>query len=54
MIHGQAALSHHLLQVSIAKMVSAIPSDAEEDKRGLEVTPLERDLFCFMSIIPGG
>jgi hypothetical protein len=42
MIDREATLTHHLLQVSVGELIAAIPADAEQDDRGLEVTPLER------------
>jgi Fe-S cluster assembly ATPase SufC len=44
MIRGEAALVHHLLQVAIRELVSAIPAGAQKDDCGLEVAPLERGL----------
>jgi hypothetical protein len=47
MVHSQPTLSHHLFQVPIAEMVSAIPSDAQENDRRLVVTPFERGFILF-------
>jgi hypothetical protein len=40
-VHVEASLSRHLLDVAIRELVSAIPSDAQKDARRLEVPPLE-------------
>jgi hypothetical protein len=42
MVYREAALAHHLLQVTIGEL---IPSDTQKDDGGLEVTPLERRLI---------
>jgi len=44
MIDGEAALAHHLFEVAVGELVSAIPADAQKDDRRLEVPPLERGL----------
>jgi hypothetical protein len=44
MIHGEAALPHHLLQVTVRELVSAIPSDTKKDNRGLKVPLIGRGL----------
>jgi hypothetical protein len=31
MVNRQAALQHHLLQIAVGDLVSAIPTDAQED-----------------------
>jgi hypothetical protein len=41
-IHRQATLTHHLLQIAVGKLIPTIPADAQKDDRRLEVTPLER------------
>jgi hypothetical protein len=41
-IHVEPALTHHLLDVAVRKLVAAVPSHAQKDDRGLEVAPLER------------
>jgi hypothetical protein len=43
-IHVESALTHHLFDISIRKLVSAIPPDAQKYYGRLEVTPLERGL----------
>jgi hypothetical protein len=47
MVHGKPTLSHHLFQVLMAELVSAIPSDAQENDRGLVMTPFERGFMLF-------
>ena len=47
MIHGEATLAHHLFQVSVGELITAIPSDAHKDDRGLGVAPLERRPVMF-------
>jgi hypothetical protein len=47
MIYTETALVHHLFQISIAELIPAIPSDAQENKRWLEVSPLERRFALF-------
>jgi hypothetical protein len=47
-VDGQPALAHHLLEVSVAKRVAAIPADAEEDDIGRIVTPFEGEDERFM------
>ena len=44
-VHGQPALAQHLLDITIGKLVAAVPSDAEKYDCGLEVAPLERGLM---------
>jgi hypothetical protein len=46
-IYAQAALAHHLLEVSVRELVAAVPSDTQEDERRLKVTPLERGFVMF-------
>ena len=54
-VDAQPALAHHLLQVAVGELVPAIPSDAQKNERGLEVSPLERGLVMLpKSMIPGG
>jgi hypothetical protein len=45
MVHAQAALSHHLFEVAVGKLVPAILPHAQQDDRGLEVAPLEQGLM---------
>jgi hypothetical protein len=52
MVDCEAALPHHLLKISVGELVSAIPPDAQEDDRGLEVAPLEGGLNLFTRMIP--
>jgi hypothetical protein len=40
-IDGDAALSHHLLQVPEAEIVSQVPPDAEKDHRFIKMPALE-------------
>jgi hypothetical protein len=47
MIHRKTALPHHLLEISVRELVSAIPADTEENDRGLEVAPLERGFILY-------
>ena len=42
MVYTQSTLSHHLFDIPVRKLVAAVPANAEEDERRLEVTPLER------------
>jgi hypothetical protein len=44
MIHREPTLPHHLLEVAVRELVSAIPANASKDDRRLEGTPLERRL----------
>jgi hypothetical protein len=44
-VHSQAALPHHLLEVTVRELVAAIPPNAQKDDGGLKVTPLERGLM---------
>ena len=46
-IHFESALSHHLFNIPIGKLVPAVPPDAQKDERGLVVTPLEGGLVMF-------
>lgn len=52
MVGGNAALKHHLFEVTIGELVSAAPTCPSRDQRWLVVPPLERGLFCFTSMIP--
>src|SRR5919107_3225400 len=40
-IDGDAALSHHLLQVPQAQFVSQVPADAQQDHRAIKMTAFE-------------
>jgi hypothetical protein len=42
MVHRQPVLKHHLFQITIRKLIPAIPAHAHENKCRLEVTPLKR------------
>jgi hypothetical protein len=53
MIHGEATLSHHLLQVAAGELVAAIPSNAQKDDRWLEVPPLERRFWMLQEYDSG-
>ena len=44
MSHSEAAFAHHLFEVTVRKLIAAIPSDAQKDDGRLEVPPLERGL----------
>jgi len=46
-VYTESSLFHHLFQISVAKLVTQIPSDAQQDDGGLEVAPLERGLILF-------
>jgi hypothetical protein len=41
MINRDAALRHHLFQISEAEIVSQIPPDAEQDHRTIKMPALE-------------
>jgi hypothetical protein len=43
-VYRQSALPHHLLQIPIRELVSAIPPDVQQDDRRLELAPLEGGL----------
>jgi hypothetical protein len=53
MVNVEAALTHHLLQVAIGEMVSAIPSNAQKDDRRLGVPPLEQGLMLLHEGVSG-
>jgi hypothetical protein len=38
---------HHLFDIAVRKLVSAIPSDAQQNDARFEVTPLERGFILF-------
>jgi hypothetical protein len=42
MVYVEATLTHHLVQISITKLITQIPTDAEKNDLRLIVTPLER------------
>jgi hypothetical protein len=44
-IHVESALTHHLFDVAIRWLVSAISSDAQKDDCRLEVSPFELGLM---------
>jgi hypothetical protein len=44
-LHAQPALAHHLLEVAVRELVSAIPPDAQKNDGRLEVASLERGLM---------
>lgn len=52
MVHRESALAHHLLEVAVGELVPAIPTDAQEDDGGLEVTPLKRGLRVLQECDP--
>jgi len=43
--HIQPALTHHLLDITIRKLIPAIPSNAQKYYGRLEMTPLEQGLI---------
>ena len=47
MVDGEAALFHHLLDVAVGELISAIPPDAQKDALWLVVPPFERGLILF-------
>jgi hypothetical protein len=53
MVDREAALAHHLLQVWVRELVSAIPPDAQEDDGGLAVPPLERGMILLQEYDSG-
>jgi hypothetical protein len=42
MIHGEATLAHHLFQITIRELKTAIPANAQENDRWLIVPPLKK------------
>jgi hypothetical protein len=44
-IHVEPTLTHHLFNVAVGELVSAIPSDAQKNNRGFVVPPFERGLI---------
>jgi hypothetical protein len=40
-VHQEAALAHHLLDISVAKRVAAIPANAEQNDVRRIMAPLE-------------
>jgi hypothetical protein len=46
MVEGESPFLHHLLEISIAECVPQIPTHAEYNDLGLEVTPFEGVLRC--------
>src|SRR5215212_3547086 len=54
MIHGKSALPHHLFQVSIRKLIAAVPAHTQENEWRLEVTLLKRrGVACHVSDLNG-
>jgi hypothetical protein len=41
MVHSQPTLTHHLFQITVRKLITTIPTNAEQDDGGLIVTPFE-------------
>jgi len=41
-VYTQASHAHHLLYVTIAEIVAAVPAHAQTDDRWLEAPPLDR------------
>jgi hypothetical protein len=52
-IYVEAALAHHLFDIPIRKLVSAIPSDAQKNCGRLEVTLFERGLILLQEYYSG-
>jgi len=46
-IHVEPALSHHLFDIAIRKLIATIPTNAQKDERRLEVAPLEGSGISF-------
>jgi hypothetical protein len=46
-IYFKAALTHHLFDITIRKLVAAIPSDTQKNNGWIEVPPFERGLILF-------
>jgi len=44
-IDMQSAFQHHRFQIAVAQRIPQIPTDAQENDVGLEMTPFERLLF---------
>ena len=49
MIHFHAALTHHLLQLTIADWIEAVPANAPENDFRHKVTPFELGFGCHSS-----
>jgi hypothetical protein len=47
MIYGKPALPHHLFNITIRELITAISANAQEDDPRLEVTPLKRRSIVF-------
>jgi hypothetical protein len=45
----EAALTHHLSQISIRKLKAAVSADAEQYDFGWVVPPLKSEELCFMN-----
>jgi hypothetical protein len=43
-VDGDTALGHHLLEVSVADAVTAVPADAEQDDLGRKTAALNTDI----------
>jgi hypothetical protein len=41
MIDGHTALAHHLLQITVADPIAAVPAHRREDNLAFKMTPLE-------------
>jgi hypothetical protein len=44
-IDVQSSLGHHLFEIPIAERIAQVPTHAQKNDVGLEVTPFERVLF---------
>ncbi len=44
MVDRDAALRHHLLQISEAQIVSQIPTNAEQDHRSIKMSAFEHNV----------
>ncbi len=52
MVYAETSLTHHLFDISIRKLIAAIPSDTQKDERWLEVTPFEGGFILFQEDVP--
>jgi hypothetical protein len=43
-IYIESTLSHHLLDITIEKLVATIPTNAQKNRSRLKVMPLERGI----------
>lgn len=48
MLHEEAALTHHLFDITVGKLIAKIRSDAQKNDFRLEVTHLKSDMLRFM------